>query len=214
MLSTKNNQGIFITLEGVEGVGKSSALEFFAEYLKNKGLDYAVTREPGGTPIAEQIRAVVLSDHQELMHPDTELLLMFAGRTQHLENVIKPALRLGKFVICDRFTDASYAYQGGGRGILPQRIKIIEDWVQKGLQPNLTFLFDAPIEVGLKRINSRAAKDRIEKEQLEFFERVRSAYLERAYQHPERFKIIDATQALEKVQEQLKNTIENSCLLA
>lgn len=201
-------KGIFITLEGTEGVGKSSALHYLENFFQQLQLKTITTREPGGTIIAEKIRSILLSEHEEKMCSDTELLLMFAGRAQHLDRVIKPALLQGHIVLCDRFTDATYAYQGGGRGIPQQRIGVIEQWVQKDLQPNLTLLFDAPVELGLNRISSRHVKDRIEQERNEFFERVRSAYLERAYQHPERFKIIDATLPLVEVEQNLHTVMQ------
>lgn len=199
---------MFITIEGIEGVGKSTALHFLQGYFQDLHIDYKVTREPGGTQIAEEIRQVILHKHDEIMCADTELLLMFASRAQHIDKVIKPALSEGKVVISDRFTDATYAYQGGGRGIHPDRIAILEEWVQGKLKPDLTILLDAPIEVGLKRIAPRSVKDRIEHEQLEFFDRVRKVYLERALQYPSRFKVIDATQSIAAIQNNLCQILE------
>lgn len=207
-MNEKSKKGFFITIEGVEGVGKSTAIHFLKQHFLNLNIDYIVTREPGGTEIAEEIRQVLLHKHNEKMCADTELLLMFASRAQHLDQVVKPALSAGKVVLSDRFTDATYAYQGGGRGINSDRIAILEEWVQGQLQPDLTILLDAPVEVGLKRIASRGVKDRIEHEQMEFFQKVREAYLGRASQHPERFKIIDATQSLTTVQEMLCQILE------
>lgn len=204
----KNKCPLFITLEGTEGVGKSSGLLFLEQYFKERSFNFIVTREPGGTTVAESIRSVLLSHHEEPIHPDTELLLMFASRAQHIHRVIKPALLQGKVVVCDRFTDASYAYQGGGRGISSDRIAILEELVHPGLQPDLTILFDAPVKVGLDRLADRTDKDRIEQERIEFFERVRTVYLERALQHPERFKIVDATMPLEQVQAGIQKLIE------
>ena len=159
---------------------RASALTFLENLLSKQDLEYVLTREPGGTEIAEDIRQVILKPHQEIMSPDTELLLMFASRAQHLATIILPALRAGKVVVSDRFTDATYAYQGGGRGVDEQRIEFLEQWVQQDLQPDLTILLDAPIELGLKRILSRGARDRIKQEKVDFFHRVRDSYLQRA----------------------------------
>lgn len=202
------SHGIFITIEGIEGVGKSSAITFLKDYFQDHDQAFVLTREPGGTEIAEVIRKIFLSHYDELMAIDTELLLMFAGRAQHINSVIQPALAAGKIVISDRFTDATYAYQGGGRGIDKAHIAILEKFVQKNLQPDLTILLDAPIEVSLQRIHSRGAKDRIEEEHVEFFQRVRDAYLARAREFPNRFIVIDATQTIDEVQLELKNCIE------
>ncbi|MBA2654849.1 MAG: dTMP kinase [Gammaproteobacteria bacterium] len=206
---TAKTKSIFITLEGIEGVGKSTALQFLEKFFQEQNLDYVLTREPGGTEIAESIRQLILEHHTESMASDTELLLMFASRAQHIAKVIKPALAASKIVLSDRFTDATYAYQGGGRGISFDRIATLESWVQGHLQPDLTILLDAPIEVGLNRILSRGAKDRIEQEKIEFFHRVREAYLQRAEQFGARFKIIDATQTIAKVQAELRTTISH-----
>ena len=194
----------FITLEGCEGVGKSTALAYITSYLSKKNIHFIITREPGGTPIAEALRKILLHHDDEIILPITELLLLFAGRAQHIANVIKPALEAKQWVISDRFTDASFAYQGGGRKMAMNQLQILSDWVQGDLQPDLTLLFDAPVEVGLSRITVRGQKDRIEKEKADFFERVRTVYLERAKQFPERFVIIDATQSLEFVQKQIQ----------
>lgn len=202
-------KGYFITLEGIEGTGKSTALRFLAELLANAKIPHIVTREPGGTEIGDQIRRVLLSHHHEIMAPDAELLLMFASRAQNLATLIKPTLAEGKWVLCDRFTDASYAYQGGGRGIAAARIALLEEWVQQDLRPDLVLIFDAPVEIGLSRIKQRSTKDRIEYEKHEFFERVRCAYLQRAQLNPNRYRIIDATQSIEKVEEQIQQIVNS-----
>lgn len=200
--------GYFITLEGIEGVGKSTALQFLQQYLSDKGVSLVVTREPGGTPLAEAIRALLLSNDGEVVAEDTELLLMFAARAQHIARVIAPALQRGQWVVSDRFTDASFAYQGGGRGIATSRIAELAQFVQKGLKPDLTFLLDAPLEVSLARVQGRGAKDRFERENVEFFARVRARYLELAQAEPQRFCVIDATQPIEGVQAQLQQQLQ------
>jgi dTMP kinase len=193
----------FITVEGIEGAGKSTAIQFITNYLQSNNIPLRVTREPGGTPIAEDIRRLLLMPHEENVATDTELLLMFASRAQHIANVIRPALAKGEWVLCDRFTDASYAYQGGGRGIPNERIAVLETWVQGELQPDLTLLLDLPAEMGLMRIKDRKTQDRIEREHHDFFARVRQAYLDRAKRFPQRFKIINAAADLPQVQAQL-----------
>jgi dTMP kinase len=201
--------GCFITLEGGEGVGKSSNLALIRNYLETAGKTVLVTREPGGTPLGEQIRDILLDHRQNGMCSDTELLLMFAARAEHLSQVIRPALAAGKWVLCDRFTDATYAYQGGGRGISAERIAILESWVQSELRPDLTILLDAPIEIGMARAGLRkGSADRFEREQTEFFKRVRDNYLEQAHRFPERYRVVDAGQPLENVQEQLQRTLD------
>lgn len=190
----------FITLEGGEGAGKSTCLAFMQRYFASKQIPLRVTREPGGTPLAEEIRALLLQKREEKIAPDAELLLMFAARAQHLDQVIKPALARGEWVLCDRFTDATYAYQGGGRGLSRQRIAELEAMVQGSLRPGLTLLLDLPIRQGLARAEARAEKDRFESEQEEFFERVRSTYRERAAAEPERFRVIDAGQSIAEVE--------------
>lgn len=196
-------KGYFITVEGGEGVGKSSNLAFIESYLRNAGKDVVMTREPGGTSLGEKIRELLLDANQSNMAVDTELLLMFAARAQHIEEVIKPALRDGKWVVCDRFTDATYAYQGGGRGVDMQRITQLEQWVQGNLRPDLTLLLDMPVKQGLQRAGQRSIPDRFEREQQSFFERVRETYLIRARQESSRFRVIDASPALEQVQQQI-----------
>ncbi len=197
------NRGLFITLEGGEGAGKSTQLAYVRQRIENAGIALHVTREPGGTPLAEQVRALLLDHRDEAMASDAELLLMFAARAQHLSELIKPALARGEWVLCDRFTDATYAYQGGGRGIDAARIAVLEDWVQGTLRPDLTLLLDLPIEVGMARAGQRGELDRFEREQQDFFERVRAAYLARAGQEPGRFRIIDAAQDVVAVQRQI-----------
>jgi dTMP kinase len=201
--------GRFITVEGGEGVGKSSNLEFIRSRLEAAGKTVVVTREPGGTPLGEQVRALLLDHRHDGMSADAELLLMFAARAEHLAQVIRPALAEGEWVLCDRFTDATYAYQGGGRGIAAERIAVLEDWVQGALRPDLTLLLDAPVTVGMARAGRReGGADRFEREQTAFFERVRATYLERASRFPERYRVIDAGEPLAAVQEQLRRTLD------
>lgn len=192
--------GLFITLEGPEGAGKSTNREYLAARLREQGVDVVMTREPGGTPLAERIRELLLAPSDEAMAADTELLLMFAARAQHLAEVIRPALARGAVVLCDRFTDATYAYQGGGRGLPVERIAVLEDFVQGELRPDLTLVFDLPVEVGLARAAARGRLDRFEQEGQAFFEAVRQAYLQRAAQAPQRYSLLDAGQSLEAVQ--------------
>ena len=203
------NQGLFITLEGIEGAGKSTAAIYLAKYLKQAQIDFILTREPGGTEIAERIRGVILDHYQEQMHPDTEMLLYFAGRAQHLNQVIIPALALGKWVVCDRFTDATYAYQSGGRGVLANKVIELEAWVQGSLQPDLTLLFDVPVEVSVARLASARTPDKFERESPDFFTKIRNAYLDRARNNPKRFCIINSNQALEDVKAEVKNVISS-----
>ncbi len=197
-----NHAGRFITLEGGEGAGKSTNLAYVQRQLEQAGLDIIVTREPGGTVLGERIRALLL-DPDSKIQVDTELLLMFAARAQHLHEKVFPALERGTWVLCDRFTDATYAYQGGGRGLDERRIEILEQWVQSGFQPYMTLLFDIPVETGLERAGRRGKLDRFEQEKETFFNNVRQNYLHRAGKHPERFRIIDAGQELAAVQRQL-----------
>lgn len=192
--------GLFITLEGPEGAGKSTNREYLALQLRAAGLDVVLTREPGGTPLAERIREVLLAPSDEPMNADAELLLMFAARAQHIAQVIRPALQRGAMVLCDRFTDATYAYQGGGRGLPVERIATLERFVQGDLQPDLTLIFDLPIEVGLARASARGRLDRFEQEGRAFFDAVRSAYLARAATDGRRYRIVDASQSLAEVQ--------------
>jgi len=192
--------GLFITLEGPEGAGKSTNREYLAERLREQGVDVLLTREPGGTPLAERIRELLLDPSDEPMAADTELLLVFAARAQHLQQVIRPALARGSVVLCDRFTDATYAYQGGGRGLSIERIAQLEQFVQGELRPDLTLIFDLPVEVGLARAAARGRLDRFEQEGRGFFEAVRQAYLQRAGQAPQRYRVLDAGQTLAQVQ--------------
>lgn len=195
--------GLFITLEGPEGAGKSTNRDYLAALLREHGVDVVLTREPGGTPLAERIRELLLAPADEPMASDTELLLVFAARAQHLQQVVRPALTRGAVVLCDRFTDATYAYQGGGRGVPAERIALLEDFVQDVLRPDLTLVFDLPVEVGLARAAARGRLDRFEQERLEFFEAVRSTYLQRAAQSPERYRVLDAAQPLDAVQQRI-----------
>lgn len=192
--------GLFITLEGPEGAGKSTNREYLAERLREQGVEVLLTREPGGTPLAERIRELLLAPSEEPMAVDTELLLVFAARAQHLQQVIRPALAKGSVVLCDRFTDATYAYQGGGRGLSIERIAQLEQFVQGELRPDLTLIFDLPVEVGLARAAARGRLDRFEQEGRGFFEAVRQAYLQRAEQAPQRYRVLDAGQTLTQVQ--------------
>lgn len=193
-------KGKFITVEGSEGAGKSTNLDFIHQQLQSENKNVIITREPGGTELGEAIRELLLGHKHDGMSDDCELLLMFAARAQHLERVIKPALEEGIWVLCDRFTDATYAYQGGGRGIPAERIEALENWVQGELRPDLTLFLDLPVAVGMKRAGDRSAPDRFEKQQIDFFERVRACYLERASTNPERYRVINAEQILENVQ--------------
>ncbi len=208
-------RGLFITVEGGEGVGKSTNIGFLKSVLQEKGLEVIVTREPGGTPLAEEIREVLIKNRDEKVVSETELLLMFAARAQHLHQKILPALSQGQCVISDRFTDATYAYQSGGRGVPSEKVSLLEAFVQGDIRPDITFLFDAPIDVGMSRAQKRGALDRFEEEEMSFFNRVRDNYLKRATQEPHRFKVIDASQSLDAVQADLKTVlIEKLNLLA
>ncbi|HEC30376.1 MAG TPA: dTMP kinase [Gammaproteobacteria bacterium] len=201
-------RGQFITLEGSEGAGKTTNLGFINDYLVNAGLEVLQTREPGGTPLSENIREILLGHEYDGMSPDTELLLVFAARAEHLNNKIIPALEQGVTVLCDRFTDATYAYQGAGRGIPTEKIAILENWVQGTLRPDLTIFLDLPVETGMKRAGERSEPDRFEKEQIEFFERVRQGYLERTRKEPGRYRVVDASVSLEEVRQQLHKVLD------
>lgn len=200
-------RGRLITVEGIEGAGKSTNLAFVAAQLAAAGHAVVETREPGGTALGEAIRAVVLAPAEAPVAPEAEALLMFAARAQHLDEVIEPALARGAWVVCDRFTDATYAYQGGGRGMALSRIAALEDWVQGALRPDLTLLLDIDPEVGLQRVRERGDSDRFDAETIEFFEGVRAVYLRRAAQHPERYAVVDAEQPLAKVQASLTEAL-------
>ncbi|MFP1684324.1 dTMP kinase [Alloalcanivorax sp. C16-1] len=200
--------GRFITLEGGEGAGKSSNLAWLAERLREAGVPVTVTREPGGTDLAERIRAVLLDPGTETMADGTELLLVFAARAQHLEALIRPALARGDWVLCDRFMDATWAYQGAGRGFDPAAIAALESLVLRGLTPDRTLLFDVPVAQGMARAGKRSSPDRIERETLAFFERVRQCYLERAAAEPERFRLVDAGADLDAVRAELDTHLQ------
>ena len=193
-------RGKFITVEGIEGVGKSTNIDFLSTLIEERGLTVIRTREPGGTPMAERIREMLLEHGEEAMTDIAELLLFFAARSLHIHNAIRPALQAGQWVVCDRFTDASRAYQGNGRGLNKETIDTLADWVQEDLQPDLTILLDAPVEIGMDRAGRRGAADRLESEETEFYARVREGYLALAKSEPERFAIIDARQPLVQVQ--------------
>lgn len=194
----------FITFEGVDGAGKSTGLDWFVDTLRQRGIDLLVTREPGGTPLGEQLREILL---KQPMHAETEAMLMFAARREHVEQVIRPALQRGTWVISDRFSDASFAYQGGGRGVPLAKLEQLEQWVHGDLQPDLTLLFDIPIEVARQRLANNVSLDRFEQERGEFFERVRQAYLARAAKTPQRFAVIRAEKTMAEVQQQLANIV-------
>ncbi|NYT46968.1 MAG: dTMP kinase [Candidatus Methanofishera endochildressiae] len=199
--------GRFITLEGGEGVGKTTNMACIQALLEEQNIPLLLTREPGGTALAENIRQLLLDEEQESIAPQTELLMMFAARAQHIKHVITPALEQGTWVLCDRFTDATYAYQGGGRSMALSSIQWLENFVQGDLRPDLTLLLDAPIQLGMQRAQKRGKLDRFESEKMAFFEQVRQSYLSIAAQQPERVKIIDATQKLSSVQAQIKQTL-------
>ncbi len=202
-------EGRFITLEGGEGVGKSTHVDFVAGFLRERGIEVVITREPGGTPMGEKIREIFLGERK--IAKEAELLLMFAARCQNLEDVIEPALKSGAWVVCDRFTDASHAYQGGGRGVDEDFILCLENRLQKGRRPDLTLLFDTPPEIGLGRARLRGGNDRIEAEPLDFFGRVRETYLRLAYEQPGRIRLIDATPPLEEVRAEIAIHLQRFC---
>ena len=199
---------LFITVEGIEGAGKSSNIAFTEALLRRHGHDVLLTREPGGTPLGEELRELLLGHKHDGMNDLSELLMMFAARAEHLHNKILPALDLGTWVICDRFTDATYAYQGGGRQLDTGSIETLENLVQGDRRPDLTLLLDLPVETGLARAASRSAPDRFEKEKVDFFERVRGAYLDIARKAPGRVKLIDASLELPAVQQQISDVLQ------
>lgn len=201
-------KGLFVTLEGGEGVGKTTNFNLIKSRLSDAGIPFIETREPGGTPMAEEVRNLLLSKREEAVDPLAELLLVFAARSQHLQKKIIPALNNGSWVLCDRFTDSTYAYQGGGRGIEIKKIAELENLVQNGLHPDVTFLLDAPIEVGMERARSRAELDRFESEDLEFFENMRKQFLHRASEQSDRFVLVDASKDLESVQKQITRQLD------
>lgn len=199
-------EGKFITLEGIDGAGKSTHIPAIANLLHARGKEVLITREPGGTPLGEKLRELLL---HEAMHPETEALLMFAARREHIDQVIKPALARGVYVISDRFADASFAYQCGGRGVAAAKIQQLESWVQEGFQPDLTVLFDVPVAVSTRRLAGARAPDRFEREDGAFFERIRQAYLQRAKQFPQRFRIIDSRKSLDNINAELEQIISS-----
>ena len=202
-------RGKFLTLEGVDGAGKSTHLDWIAARLRAAGKNVVVTREPGGTPLGEELRKLLLA---QPMHLETETLLMFAARREHLERLILPALQAGSWVLSDRFTDATFAYQGGGRGLDLGRIEALERWVHQGLQPDLTLVFDLSVEEAKRRRSAAtAAPDRFEQENLEFFARVRAVYLERAARFPQRIRVIDASRSIEIIRKELEEIIITIC---
>ena len=201
--------GRFITVEGIEGAGKSSNIAYLGDLLTAAGKRVIHTREPGGTPLGEELRGLLLGHRHDGMAADTELLLMFAARAEHLARVIRPALAAGDWVLCDRFTDATFAYQGGGRGIPRERIAALEQWVQGALQPDLTLLLDVPPALGLRRAGQRSDPDRFERQQVAFFAAVREAYLAIASAEPHRVRIIDATRPLDEVRRQVRATVSS-----
>ena len=196
--------GRFVTVDGGEGAGKTTQMGFMREYLERRGCRVVVTREPGGTSLGEEIRALLLGHRDGGMTLTAETLLMFAARAEHLERVIRPALATGCWVLCDRFTDATYAYQGGGRGLPLEQIAVLEEWVQGALRPDLTLLLDVPVATGLARAGKRGVADRFEREDVDFFERVRAIYLERAAREPDRYRIVDASQSVEAVRAEVE----------
>ncbi|MBX3628358.1 MAG: dTMP kinase [Nitrosomonas sp.] len=198
----------FITLEGIDGAGKTTQLESLVAWLRERKVPTVVTREPGGTPLGEQLRAILL-DKSMVMHPETEALLMFAARREHLDKVIVPALAQGSWVISDRFTDASFAYQGGGRGLRWEKLEALESWTQGGLQPDLTLYFDVSVALGQQRVGAIKTRDRFEQEQPDFHQRVREAYLMRARQFPQRICVIDAHQPVDAVKAAVEHLLNN-----
>ena len=201
-------RGKFITIEGTEGVGKTTNIEFIKQWLTQQSIAFVSTREPGGTPLAEEIRQLLLANRDEAVCSTSELLMMFAGRAQHIEQLIEPQLASGNWVLCDRFTDATYAYQGAGREMGTELISSLETMVQGDMRPDLTLILDIPVEQGLERASKRSKPDRFELEKTDFFNRVRHAYLGMATNHPERYKVIDASQPLPDVQLQISNVLE------
>ena len=207
-----NKRGLFLTLEGAEGVGKSTNIGFVTQYLEKRGIEYVLTREPGGTQLAERIRDLLLAVHEEPMSGLTELLLVFAARAQHLDKIIEPALAAGKWVVCDRFTDATFAYQGAGRGLSMETIDQLQSMVQGDLRPDLTIILDLDPEIGMQRASNRGELDRFEREQQSFFRHVRQGYLDIAQAEPDRCTVIDASKALEDVKRNLLTVIEQRLL--
>lgn len=209
-----SQRGQFITFEGTEGVGKSTQLETAAQTLRTLGVEFIVTREPGGTPMAEAIRELLLAPRDEPVNETTELLLMFAARAQHLYTRILPELEAGRWVLCDRFTDATFAYQGGGRGVPAERIALLENLVQGEVRPDRVILLDAPVETGMTRARHRGELDRFEREAVDFFQRIRDTYLARAAADPERYLVVDAGRSLDEVTEEVARRITGLVTLA
>lgn len=206
----RRGAGRFITVEGIEGVGKSTHIGFMADYLREAGETVVVTREPGGTALGELLRGILLDPSVEAMSPEAETLLMFAARAEHVVRVIRPALAAGKWVISDRFTDATYAYQGGGRKVARQHIHNLERFVHSDLRPHVTFLLDAPPSIALARIRERCANDRFEGERIEFFSLVRDRYLDMAREQPDRIRVIDASEPIADVRAQLVRALQET----
>ena len=202
------SRGKFITIDGLEGAGKSTQIDFIKKYLSDRNRDVFLTREPGGTDLGEQLRALLLDKKIDAMNPDTELLLMFAARNEHVKKVIVPKLEQGVWVISDRFTDASYAYQGGGRGIPLERIGELEQWTLQDFVPDMTFLLDLDVELGLSRVEQRGEKDRFEEEHKDFFNKVREIFSNRASKYPERIKLIDASKNIDETSCQIKKILD------
>ena len=202
-------KNLFITLEGIEGAGKSTVIDFIENFFTSSGYSVVKTREPGGTAIGEQVREILLNKNNDKLTDDTELLLIFAARAQHLSEIILPNLTSNKIVLCDRFIDASYAYQGAGRGIEQSKINLLENWVMPDIKPDLTFLLDLDPKIAFERTNKRSDADRFESEDIHFFEKIRQYYLERAENEPERFRVINSELSLEDVQEQIKNILKD-----
>ncbi len=202
-------KNLFITLEGIEGAGKSTVIDFIENFITSSGYDVVKTREPGGTAIGEQVREILLNKNNDKLTDDTELLLIFAARAQHLSEIILPNLTSNKIILCDRFIDASYAYQGAGRGIEQSKINLLENWVMPDIKPDLTFLLDLDPKIAFERTNKRSDADRFESEDIHFFEKIRQYYLERAENEPERFRVINSELSLEDVQEQIKNILKD-----
>jgi dTMP kinase len=202
------SRGKFITIDGLEGAGKSTQIDFIKKYLSDRNRDVFLTREPGGTDLGEQLRALLLDKNIDAMNPDTELLLMFAARNEHVKKVIVPKLEQGVWVISDRFTDASYAYQGGGRGIPLERIGELEQWTLQDFVPDMTFLLDLDVELGLSRVEQRGEKDRFEEEHRDFFNKVREIFSNRASKYPERIKLIDASKNIDETSSQIKKILD------
>ena len=202
------SRGKFITIDGLEGAGKSTQIDFIKKYLSDRNRDVFLTREPGGTDLGERLRALLLDKKIDAMNPDTELLLMFAARNEHVKKVIVPKLEQGVWVISDRFTDASYAYQGGGRGIPLERIEELEQWTLQDFVPDMTFLLDLDVELGLSRVEQRGEKDRFEEEHRDFFNEVREIFSNRASKYPERIKLIDASKNIDETSSQIKKILD------